>query len=83
MRPEILFKLFAPATTLPGVGPRIAKLVATVTGGERVVDLLWHLPVGLIDRRFAPPVAEAPAGAIATMTVRIEAHRPPPVPRVP
>ena len=83
MRPEILFKLFAPATTLPGVGPRIAKLIAKVTGGERVVDLLWHTPVGLIDRRFAPPVAEAPAGAIATMTVRVEAHRPPPAPRVP
>ncbi|MFQ5955072.1 MAG: ATP-dependent DNA helicase RecG [Kiloniellales bacterium] len=83
MRPEILFKLFSPAITVPGIGPRIAKLIAKLVGGDRVVDLIWHLPVGLIDRRFAPTVAEAPAGAIATMTLRVERHRPPPNPRLP
>jgi ATP-dependent DNA helicase RecG len=83
MRPEILFKLFAPVTTLPGVGPRVAKSIAKVTGGERIVDLLWHLPSGLIDRRFAPKVALAPAGAIATITVQVEDHQPPRSPRSP
>ena len=30
--------------------------------GPLVVDLLWHLPLGVIDRRNAPEVAEARAG---------------------
>ena len=73
MRPEILFPLFAPVTKLPGVGPRIAKLIEALAG-PHVVDLLWHLPSGLIDRRFSPKIADAPAGAIVTLTLRIERH---------
>ncbi|MCH7663648.1 MAG: ATP-dependent DNA helicase RecG, partial [Chloroflexi bacterium] len=51
--------------------------------GPNVVDLLWHLPSGLIDRRFAPKVADAPPGAIATMTLRVGAHKPPRTGRLP
>ncbi|MGE4221081.1 MAG: ATP-dependent DNA helicase RecG, partial [Alphaproteobacteria bacterium] len=77
MRPEILFPLFAPTTVLPGVGPRIGKLMDKAIGGK-VVDLLWHLPRELVDRRFRPTVDAAPAGRIATLTVRVDAHDPPP-----
>ncbi len=77
MRPEILFPLFAPITALPGVGPRIGKLMDKAIGGK-VVDLLWHLPRELVDRRFRPQVAEAPSGRIATLTLRVDAHDPPP-----
>ncbi len=76
MRPEILFPLFAPVTSLPGVGPRFAKLFERLTG-PAVVDLLWHLPSDIIDRRFTPKVADAPAGVIATITVTVDAHEPP------
>ncbi len=82
MRPEILFPLFTPATALPGVGPRIAKTIERLAG-DRVVDLVWHLPSGIIDRRFAPKVADAPTGVIATITLRVERHQPPPNPRLP
>ena len=81
-RPDILFPLFAEVTALSGVGPRIAKLIERLTG-PRVVDLLWHLPSGLIDRRFSPKVAQAPDGRIATITVTVDAHHPPPVKRRP
>jgi ATP-dependent DNA helicase RecG len=67
---------------LKGVGPRLAKLFDTL-GAPLVVDLLWHLPTGLIDRRFAPKIADAPDGAIATITVTIEAHQVPRNPRQP
>jgi ATP-dependent DNA helicase RecG len=77
MRPEILNPLFAPTTVLPGVGPRLAKLVEKLVG-ERVVDLLWHLPNGLIDRSLMPKITEAPNDAVVTLTVRVDAHRPPP-----
>jgi ATP-dependent DNA helicase RecG len=82
VRPEILFPLFAPVTALSGVGPRFAKLFERLAG-PHVVSLLWHLPSGIIDRRFSPKVADAPPGAVATLTVTVDAHVPPPNPRQP
>jgi ATP-dependent DNA helicase RecG len=75
LRPEVLFPLFAPITSLSGVGPRLGVLIERLVG-PAIVDLLWHLPSGLVDRRFAPKVREAPAGAIATLRVRVDAHLP-------
>jgi ATP-dependent DNA helicase RecG len=82
VRPDVLFPLFAPVTSLAGVGPRLARHIATVAG-PRVVDLCWHLPSGLIDRRYAPKVAEAKPGSIATLTLHVDAHLPPANPRQP
>ncbi|MGF7209277.1 ATP-dependent DNA helicase RecG [Skermanella aerolata] len=82
MRPDILFPLFAPVTTLKGLGPKLGKLTEKLVG-PHVADLLWHLPTGIIDRRFAPHVAEAPDGFIATLTVRVEYHSAPANPRHP
>ena len=48
LRPSILDPLFAPANTLPGVGPKIAPLLDRLLGEPgkpaRVADLLFHLP---------------------------------------
>ena len=44
----------------------------------RVLDLLWHLPNGVVDRRAEPAIAEAVPGSIATLKVRILKHYPPP-----
>jgi ATP-dependent DNA helicase RecG len=82
MRPEILFPLFAPVTSLPGVGPRFGKLIERLAG-PCAVDLLWHLPNGVIDRSFMPKVRDAPAGAIATVKVVVDAHIRPHKPRAP
>jgi ATP-dependent DNA helicase RecG len=73
MRPPSLTPLFAQVTSLPGIGPRLGKLVERLAG-PLVVDLLWHLPLGVIDRRNAPTVAGAEAGAIATITVTVGEH---------
>ena len=82
MRPEVLFPLFKPVGALKGIGPRLAKLVETLAG-PRVVNLLWHLPSGIIDRRYAPKIGEAEPGRIATITVRVDRHRKPPNRRIP
>jgi ATP-dependent DNA helicase RecG len=82
MRPTILNPLFKPVTALAGVGPRTATLFERIAG-PRVVDLLWHLPVGVVDRRFAPTIANAPEGTIATIVARVEAHEVPRTPRLP
>ncbi|MGB6085529.1 ATP-dependent DNA helicase RecG [Parvibaculum sp.] len=82
MRPEILFPLFAPAHTLPGIGPRLEKLLERIAG-PKVVDLLWHLPVGLIDRRSRPKITETRDGEIASMEVTVGLHVPPRTKRLP
>lgn len=75
MRPEILYPLFAEVTRLSGVGARIGKLLGNLAGGH-VVDLVWHLPTGVTDRRFSPKIIDAPDGAICTITVEVDEHRP-------
>lgn len=77
MRPEILFPLFAPITSISGIGPRFAALFERLVGAH-VLDLCWHLPNGLIDRRYSPRIAEAQPGRIATISARILQHHPAP-----
>ncbi|MBB5518636.1 ATP-dependent DNA helicase RecG [Amphiplicatus metriothermophilus] len=76
MRPEILNPLFADVTALPGVGPKIAPLIAKAAG-PRVADVLFTLPAGLIDRRARPKLADAPFGQLATVEVTVDRHDPP------
>ncbi|MBR0555580.1 ATP-dependent DNA helicase RecG [Ciceribacter sp. L1K23] len=83
MRPTLLDPLFAPISSLSGVGPKVASLLATLLGKEdaddaRVVDLLFLAPFRLIDRRNQPGIALAPQGAIVTITGRVDRHQPPP-----
>ncbi|WP_431322247.1 ATP-dependent DNA helicase RecG [Rhizobium sp. YTU87027] len=83
MRPAILDPLFSPVSALPGVGPKIAELLVKLLGREapddtRVVDLLFHAPHSLIDRRNQPGIARAPQGAIVTVTARVDRHQAPP-----
>ena len=82
MRPEVLFSLFKPVTSLTGIGPRTGKLIERLVG-PNLVDLLWHLPSGVIDRRYAPSVADARPGVIATMTLEVGKHKKPPNKRLP
>jgi ATP-dependent DNA helicase RecG len=76
MRPSILFPLFAEIRTLAGVGPKLEKLIAKVAG-PRLTDLILDLPVGVIDRSYAPALAAAETGRIATVTVNVLDHLPP------
>lgn len=82
MRPEILNPLFAEVTALAGVGAKTARMIGKLAG-ERVIDLLWHLPSGLIDRRHCPSIADARPGVIATITGTVRQHRPSPNRRQP
>ena len=80
MRPALLDPLFAPLGTLPGVGPKNAKLFDKLLGcpqGARALDLLFHLPTAALDRRARPKIRDAALDAIATIQVRVTEHRPP------
>jgi ATP-dependent DNA helicase RecG len=82
MRPAKLAPLFATVRSLKGVGPKVEALLNTLVAPRhegahaRVVDLLWHLPVGIIDRAITPLIAEARVGELATLEVTVSEHRP-------
>ena len=61
MRPEILNPLFAEVEALKGVGPQVARLLKKLRI-ERVVDLLYHLPSGSIERIKAPAASASLLG---------------------
>ena len=82
MRPQILYPLFATVTSLAGVGPRLGKLYERL-GCANLAGLLWHLPSGIIDRRYAPKVRAAEVGRIATLVLTVDGHEPPGNPRLP
>jgi ATP-dependent DNA helicase RecG len=75
MRPEILFSLFHPVSSLKGVGPKIAVLMEKVAG-PALRDLAFLLPTGVVDRRYQPKVSEAEPGRLATLRVRVTGHQP-------
>jgi len=68
MRPEILNPLFAEVEALKGVGPQLAKPLHRL-GLARVVDLLFHLPGGWIDRKRVGRLDEADVGRTITIAV--------------
>jgi ATP-dependent DNA helicase RecG len=82
MRPPLLNPLFAPLSALPGIGPKLEKLFGRLFGREdeppRVVDLLFHLPTGFVDRRNQPKLSEVTPDRVVTVAVTVEKHRPPP-----
>jgi len=81
MRPAVLDPVFAPVASLPGVGPKNAKLFDKLLDrpqGARVIDVLFHLPYAALDRRARPKIRDAKLDAIATLEVRVVEHRPPP-----
>ena len=82
-RPTEIFGLFAATTVLPGVGPKLAGILEKRIGAH-VIDLLRHLPVGLIDRRARPALDDVVDGSTATFEILVVKHdRPPPGTRRP
>ncbi|HEU4661635.1 MAG TPA: ATP-dependent DNA helicase RecG [Pseudolabrys sp.] len=80
MRPPLLNPLFAALTSLPGVGSKLEKLYGRLLGrdGPRVIDLLFHLPSGTVDRRARPKLQDVQPGQVVTVKVTIDQHRPSP-----
>ena len=84
MRPVALTPLFASAQSLSGIGPRLVlllkKCLVLPPGATepRVLDLLWHMPAGVIDRRAEPSSRDAVPGSVVTLKVRVLKHKAPP-----
>jgi ATP-dependent DNA helicase RecG len=86
MRPPLLNPLFAGASGLKGIGDKLDRLLAqflrpahgTPAGTTRIIDLLFHLPSGVVDRRFRPRIADLPREGVVTVEATVMRHRPPP-----
>src|SRR4051812_7103419 len=81
MRPPLLNPLFAPVTSLAGVGPKQDRLFRYLLDREdtpRIVDLLFHLPASVVDRRARPKIRDAVPGTVVTLEVTVDRHRPAP-----
>ncbi len=81
--PSPIAPLLAPVTTLRGVGDERAAMFARVTGGTRVLDLLFHLPESFVDRRERPSIRTAVRGRVGTLCVEVVRHEAPSSPRAP
>ncbi|TDR94581.1 ATP-dependent DNA helicase RecG [Enterovirga rhinocerotis] len=82
LRPALLDPVFAPLSSLAGIGPKVAAAFDRLLGEPgrpaRVVDLLLHLPSASVTRELMGSIAEAPAGTPVTLAVQVTSHRPPP-----
>lgn len=86
MRPPELYGWFTEVTALKGVGAKVAgalaRLLRRIAGPEaedaafipRLRDLLFHLPVDVVDRRYSPPLLGVEAGKTITVCVTVEKH---------
>jgi ATP-dependent DNA helicase RecG len=61
MRPQLLNPLFAEITALKGIGPQLAKPLERL-GLARIIDVLFHLPVGLVERHPVDALKMSDAG---------------------
>jgi ATP-dependent DNA helicase RecG len=74
-RPPVLFPLFADITGLPGVGGKTAQLYEKL-GVTRLVDLLFLVPHGLVDRRLRDSLVGVDPGQVVTVAVTVGEHYP-------
>ena len=58
MNSESLYQLFQPLDTLKGIGPKLKSRLKYLVGNY-VIDLIWHLPNGFIDRSYRPNINDA------------------------
>ncbi len=86
MRPTELNPFFAGVTRLKGIGSKVEKTLAKLvrpgidetTANVRLIDILLHLPSGVIDRRDRPTINNLPLEGIVTVEVTIGHHKAPP-----
>src|SRR5262245_44276700 len=78
MRPSILNPLFASLGVLKGIGTKLMQPFARLLEHDppRVIDLLFHLPYGAIDRRSMPKLSEVEPDTVATLEVKVLQHLP-------
>lgn len=76
MHPPELFPLFAQTTTLPGVGVKTAQYYKRLMG-DKVLDVLYHMPISLVDRSHMPAITHMQTDHVVTAVVEVDQYMPP------
>ncbi len=81
-RPPALDPLFRSLRSIKGVGPQLGALLNRFFGSEGqdaiALDLLMHMPTGVVDRRRMVGVRQAQVGETVTLRLNIDRHVAPP-----
>jgi ATP-dependent DNA helicase RecG len=75
VRPEILFSLFKSVDNIAGIGPRLSKMIEKVAG-PHILDLLWHLPSGLVTREKIETLSREFLDQEVLVSIDIKSHEP-------
>ena len=75
MRPFVLDPLFISLRRLSGVGEKLAGCLEKLCG-PCIIDLLWHLPVAMIDRRHIAKMGNILSGQTVTVLGTVLQHTP-------
>ena len=82
-RPLALFPLFRGVETLKGIGPRLSGIISKRIG-PYAIDVLRHVPVGLIHRHERQHLSQVADGEVVTLLLTPTHHdKPPPRSRRP
>ncbi len=73
MRPLVLNSLFLGIESLTGIGSKNAKLLNHLCG-NKIIDLIWHLPINVVDRRYTVPLMYAQPNRIWTGVIYVKEH---------
>lgn len=76
LRPNILYPLFSPLSNLNGVGPQLAKTLKRLEK-EKVVDLLWHLPIDIAYYPLKRSLKGCIPGENVAIIAKVTAHEVP------
>lgn len=82
-RPDSLSPLFSSLHSIKGIGDKLAALLTRFFGapeGQEAIalDILMHMPSGVLDRRRQVGIAEAYLNQIVTLRLHVDRHQPPP-----
>ncbi len=82
MRPSILNSLFDNIESLRGIGSKSLKFLQKLCG-DKIADLMWHLPYNIVDRTYSEQLFHAVSGKIWTGVVIVKEHIIPPTKKQP
>jgi len=82
-RPASLDPLFRSLRSIKGIGPQLAALLTRFFGAPEgqdaiALDVLMHMPSGVVDRRRMVGIADAYLGQVVTLKLHIDRHQVPP-----
>ena len=66
--------LLSDIKNLNGVGDKICLKLTKLINGNKIIDLLYHFPISVIDRSYSPKLIDAEINRIITIKIKVLKH---------